>query len=169
MEKSSREGQINVLREQIHTEEANEEHYKSRKNVISQDLENYGKQLASYVKERRCPDTGKRRRRTVGSCQNTASGKDDRIYQLENEIEQAKSEIIQALNDKADLTARQQHYETMLEQVNLRRSEVSQKLLRFKSDESVQDEKILQEKAALDQVQEQLEKAQFSAEEAEEE
>ena len=36
------------------------------------------------------------------------------------------------------------------------------------SDESVQDEKILQEKAALDQVQEQLEKAQFSAEEAEE-
>ena len=50
-----------------------------------------------------------------------------------NEIEQAKSEIIQALNDKADLTARQQHYETMLEQVNLRRSEVSQKLLRFKS------------------------------------
>ena len=88
---------------------------------------------------------------------------------MENEIEQAKSEIIQALNDKADLTARQQHYETMLEQVNLRRSEVSQKLLRFKSDESVQDEKINQEKAALDQVQEQLETAQFSAEEAEEE
>ena len=43
------------LKEQIHTEEANEEHYKSRKNVISQDLENYGKQLASYVKERQMP------------------------------------------------------------------------------------------------------------------
>jgi len=169
MEKSSREGQINVLREQIHTEEANEEHYKSRKNVISQDLENYGKQLASYVKERedaqiQVKDAGERSEAAKTQLQE----KDDRIYQLENEIEQAKSEIIQALNDKADLTARQQHYETMLEQVNLRRSEVSQKLLRFKSDESVQDEKILQEKAALDQVQEQLEKAQFSAEEAEE-
>ena len=69
---------------------------------------------------------------------------------MENAIEQAKSDIIQALNEKADLTARQQRYETMLEQVNLRRSEVSQKLLRFKSDESVQDEKIHQEKAALD-------------------
>ena len=169
MEKSSREGQINVLREQIHTEEANEEHYKSRKNVISQDLENYGKQLASYVKERedaqiQVKDAGERSEAAKTQLQE----KDDRIYQLENEIEQAKSEIIQALNDKADLTARQQHYETMLEQVNLRRSEVSQKLLRFKSDESVQDEKILQEKATLDQVQEQLEKAQFSAEEAEE-
>ena len=169
MEKSSREGQINVLREQIHTEEANEEHYKSRKNVISQDLENYGKQLASYVKERedaqiQVKDAGER----LEAAKTQLQEKDDQIYQLENEIEQAKSEIIQALNDKADLTARQQHYETMLEQVNLRRSEVSQKLLRFKSDESVQDEKILQEKAALDQVQEQLEKAQFSAEEAEE-
>ena len=169
MEKSSREGQINVLREQIHTEEANEEHYKSRKNVISQDLENYGKQLASYVKERedaqiQVKDAGER----LEAAKTQLQEKDDRIYQLENEIEQAKSEIIQALNDKADLTARQQHYETMLEQVNLRRSEVSQKLLRFKSDESVQDEKILQEKATLDQVQEQLEKAQFSAEEAEE-
>lgn len=55
----------------------------------------------------------------------------------------------------------------MLEQVNLRRSEVSQKLLRFKSDESVQDEKINQEKASLDKIQEQLETAQFAAEEAE--
>ena len=140
MEKSSREGQINVLREQIHTEEANEEHYKSRKNVISQDLENYGKQLASYVKERedaqiQVKDAGER----LEAAKTQLQEKDDRIYQLENEIEQAKSEIIQALNDKADLTARQQHYETMLEQVNLRRSEVSQKLLRFKSDESVQD------------------------------
>ena len=137
--------------------------------MISQDLENYGKQLASYVKERedaqiQVKDAGER----LEAAKTQLQEKDDQIYQLENEIEQAKSEIIQALNDKADLTARQQYYETMLEQVNLRRSEVSQKLLRFKSDESVQDEKILQEKAALDQVQEQLEKAQFSAEEAEE-
>ena len=53
-----------------------------------------------------------------------------------------RQSIIQALNERASLTARQQRYETMLEQVNLRRSEVSQKLLRFKSDESVQDELI---------------------------
>lgn len=46
----------------------------------------------------------------------------------------------------------------MLEQVNLRRSEVSQKLLRFKSDESVQDELIGRERALLDQLNEELEK-----------
>ena len=36
----------------------------------------------------------------------------------------------------------------MLEQINLRRSEVTQKLLKFKSDESVQDELIAKEQAA---------------------
>ena len=45
----------------------------------------------------------------------------------------------------------------MLEQINLRRSEVTQKLLKFKSDESVQDELIAKEQAALDEVRQQLE------------
>ncbi len=57
-------------------------------------------------------------------------------------IEEAKSSIIAALNEKASLTARQQRYEAMLEQVKVRRSEVTQKLLKYKSDESVQDEQL---------------------------
>ena len=55
----------------------------------------------------------------------------------------------------------------MLEQINLRRSEVTQKLLKFKSDESVQDELIAKEQAALDEVRQQLEDGQFKAQEAE--
>ena len=45
-----------------------------------------------------------------------------------------------ALNQKAELAARRQRYETMLEQADVRRAEVTQKLLKFKSDESVQEE-----------------------------
>ena len=60
-----------------------------------------------------------------------------------------KSAIINALNERAGLTARSQRYETMMEQVDLRRSEVTQKLLKFKSDESVQEEQIRQEEDAL--------------------
>ncbi len=169
MAKSTSEGQINVLREQIHTEEANEEHYKSRKDAIAKDLAHYEEQLASYKNDRQkageqAKDAGNRLEAAKEQLQNA----DSTIQSLETAIEQAKSNIIQVLNEKAGLTARQQRYETMLEQVNLRRSEVSQKLLRFKSDESVQDEKINQEKASLDKIQEQLETAQFAAEEAEE-
>lgn len=168
MAKSTSEGQINVLREQIHTEEANEEHYKSRKEAIANDMAHYEEQLASYKKNRQnaeehAKDAGER----LETAKNQLQEADSTIQSLEAAIEQAKSDIIQALNEKAGLTAKQQRYETMLEQVNLRRSEVSQKLLRFKSDESVQDEKINQEKASLDKIQEQLETAQFAAEEAE--
>ena len=168
MAKSTSEGQINVLREQIHTEEANEEHYKSRKEAIANDMAHYEEQLASYKKNRQnaeeqAKDAGER----LETAKNQLQEADSTIQSLEAAIEQAKSDIIQALNEKAGLTAKQQRYETMLEQVNLRRSEVSQKLLRFKSDESVQDEQINQEKASLDKIQEQLETAQFAAEEAE--
>ena len=70
--------------------------------------------------------------------QEQLNSKDGLIRSLDESIEAAKGIIIQSLNEKAALTARQQRYETMLEQVNLRRSEVTQKLLKYKSDESVQ-------------------------------
>ncbi len=61
---------------------------------------------------------------------------------MDQKLEEAKSSIIAGLNEKASLTAKQQRYETMLEQVQVRRSEVAQKILKFKSDESVQDEQL---------------------------
>ena len=50
---------------QIHTEEANEEHYKSRKDAIAKDLAHYEEQLASYKNDRqntqeKANDTGNR-------------------------------------------------------------------------------------------------------------
>lgn len=52
---------------------------------------------------------------------------------LDQQVEEQKQTIIQTLNEKADLTAKKQRYETMLEQVLVRRSEVAQKLLKSKS------------------------------------
>ena len=46
----------------------------------------------------------------------------------------------------------------MLEQVDVRRSEVTQKLLRFKSDESVQEEELKKEEKRLEQIQEELDR-----------
>ena len=92
---------------------------------------------------------------------------EEEIRELEALIDASKAEIIRCLNEKAELAARQQRYEAMLEQVNLRRSEVSQKLLRFKSDESVQEERISQENERLSLVKKELEEKQFAAQEAE--
>ena len=166
--KGNLEGQINVLKEQIHTEEMNQEHLEHRREVITGELAAKNQQLASYKEELKAMGDQVRdalkRQEEAGA---DLAGQDEAIRQLEEAIEGAKGSIIQALNERASLTARQQRYETMLEQVNLRRSEVSQKLLRFKSDESVQDELIGRERALLGQLNEELEQKQFAAQETE--
>lgn len=166
--RGSLEGQINVLNEQIHTEEMNEEHLSSRRTVITGELEVKKGQLSSYEEEYSLMDAQVSDARER---QNMAQGQLDRqdelIRTLDDSIEAAKAAVIQSLNEKASLTARQQRYETMLEQVNLRRSEVTQKLLKYKSDESVQDELIHKEQTALDQVRELMENKQFLAQETE--
>ena len=95
--------------------------------------------------------------------------RDELIHRLEQEIESEKSAIINALNERAGLTARSQRYETMMEQVDLRRSEVTQKLLKFKSDESVQEEQIRQEEDALSAVERRIAESQEKSAQTEEE
>lgn len=94
--------------------------------------------------------------------------RDEQLMLLDQKLEEAKSSIIAGLNEKAALTARQQRYETMLEQVQVRRSEVAQKILKFKSDESVQDEQLqeaLKKLAKAQEEQEALASAQTECEE----
>ncbi len=81
---------------------------------------------------------------------------DESLMLLDQKIEEAKNSIIAGLNEKAALSAREQRYEAMLEQVQVRRSEVCQKLLKFKSDESVQEEQLEAERARLKKVEERL-------------
>lgn len=169
MEKGGLEGQINVLREQIHTEEANEEHLKNRRQAITKDLSVRKEQLSGYETQQ---EEGRQQvqeaRAREEEARESLEASDRAIASLEEQIEAAKGAIIQALNERASLTARQQRYETMLEQVNLRRSEVSQKLLKYKSDESVQDELIGNEEKALEQLREEADQCRFRVQEAEE-
>lgn len=92
---------------------------------------------------------------------------DESIRRLEEAVEEVKASITQVPNERASLTTRQQWYEAMLERVSLRRNEMPQKLLRFKGDESVQDKFIGRERALLDQLNEELERRQFAAQETE--
>ena len=89
----------------------------------------------------------------LSQAQGQVEEQDQAIRLLEQQIEDEKSQIIGALNEKAAINAKQQRYEAMMEQVHLRKSEVSQKLLKYKSDESLQEEQIQKEKSALGQVE----------------
>lgn len=64
------------------------------------------------------------------------------ISHLNREIEGDKSEIIRVLNQRASTKGKIQRYDTMMEQNQIRRAEVSQRLLRLRSEENEQEDSL---------------------------
>ena len=106
--KGNLEGRINVLKEQIHTEEINQEHLESRRQAICSDLETREGQLRDYGAQRgelevqgaQVADRNEEARKRLES-------RDVAIRLLEQQTQEEKSQIIGALNEKAGLNARQ--------------------------------------------------------------
>lgn len=166
--KGNLEGQINVLKEQINTENMNAEHIRNRMSVIQKQTEERNLQISRYEDEKtelsiQIQEVLQRQTEAEKILQQG----DQHIAELDDQIETGKGNIISSLNDKSSLTAKQQRYEAMLEQVNVRRSEVCQRLLRVKSDESVQEEQLKQEQIHLEKVNEQLDNLLRSKEQVE--
>ncbi len=151
--KGNLEGQINVLKEQINTERMNAEHIAHRMEAVEKEIGEKEGQIAGYEKDKAALSA---QTQAVVSRQTEAEvalmEKDTSISDTEGEIDALKQAIITTLNEKASVNAKEQRYEAMLEQVNLRRAEVSQKLLRSKSEESVQEEQIREEEKLLEAV-----------------
>lgn len=173
MEMGSLEGRINVLKEQINTEQMNAEHIAGRMRAIHSEIQMKMAQAAAYEEERSLiADQVKSAANELKDAEEVLNSEDEKIHLFEQQIEEGKSGIIDILNEKASLTAKQQRYETMLEQVNVRRSEVCQKLLKFKSDESEQDERLEALQKEADEIETKISESQeaqaFSENRAEE-
>ncbi len=163
------EGQINVLLEQIKNEQLNAEHFNHRIAGIDRETEEKSEQIRRYEADHAeiAAQVREGRKRQEES-EETLRQADEQIMLLDARIEDQKSGIISNLNERASLTARQQHYKTLLEQVQVRHSEVRQRLLRIKSDESAQEEQKKTAAAELAQIEQRLAKLAQSQEELEE-
>ncbi|MCD2492682.1 chromosome segregation protein SMC [Lacrimispora sp. NSJ-141] len=139
----SMEGRIKVLEEQIHTEEASEEHVKARMSAISRELSDKIEQKTGFTRQKgeinEILDALDDRQ---GLLREKIEEDEDRIHALEFEISTKKNDILGTLNDKASLGAKNQRFVTLLEQNQVRKSELSQRLLRVKSEEEAQKQVI---------------------------
>lgn len=166
--KGNLEGQINVLLEQINTEKMNADHINARIQSIREQIEEKKNQILKYETDNsEIADLAKGSVKHQEEAEQALREKEEYLMLLDEKIETAKGSIIMTLNEKASLTARQQRYETMLEQVQVRRSEVCQKLLKSKSDESVQEEQLKAEQASLEEINSRLSQLQLNQEEGE--
>ncbi len=141
--RSKLEGEINVLKEQIHSAEGNEEHLQNRIHSIQEQLDEKEKEKDGIVTEKRDIDGRleqlEQARTGARQLLETTQGK---IEELNNKIESGKNTIIDALNNRATIKSKMGRYDTMLEQINIRKAELNSRLLRAKSDEAEQTENI---------------------------
>lgn len=135
--KGKLEGQINVLNEQIHTAEMTDEHLQSRLDSIDREKDTRAQSKVSYEEEKKELDEKlseiEHRKKEAAERYNSLQ---QEIARCNDGIEKGKNEIIELLNNKASIKARQQRYDTMSEQVNIRKAQLTQRLLARKTEEA---------------------------------
>ncbi len=142
-------GQIDLMNEQIRTLTISSRQYEERKEQLASDIAAREKALSEGEKE--IADAEKEYR-DIQATEELEAGKladlDVQLFETEQAIEQAKQDVIDMLEDRASVKGRMQRYDTMLEQMEIRRSEISGRLLRLKEEEkAAQDTSSRQEEA----------------------
>lgn len=135
--KGKLEGQINVLREQIRAAQMTEENLRQRLEQLAAGRESKAEQKKNY-EEQKAQLTEQ-----LAEVDNRKAEASGRLQQIQKEIadcnqgiEDGKNEIIELLNSKASIKAQLQKFDTMAEQVNIRRAQLNQRLLKRKSEEA---------------------------------
>ena len=158
LDSGNKEGQINVLREQIRAVERNEELTKERIEAVSREIQDKEQERAAQQTEKE--GLSKRAEALLNSltaAQEELSEAAIRADSLEQAITDGKAELIEALNEKSGLSVKKQRYDTMLEQIQVRGSEVAGKLLQMKSEEEGWERRILEQEKKASALKAQIE------------
>nr|WP_297707303.1 chromosome segregation protein SMC [uncultured Butyrivibrio sp.] len=135
------EGQIGILNEKIKAASANDAHFKQRQSDEQAKIDEKKKELDKYLAEKALIDDEVAQL----SVSRDAARKEldaviTQISNINDEIEECKNTIIETLGTRATIKSRLSSLETMKEQVNIRKAELTGKLVRARSDESRQEE-----------------------------
>ena len=135
------EGQIGILNEKIKSATANDRHFKQRQSDEQAKIDEKTAERDKYLEEKSGVD---KEVEELSAKRNEARKELDsvitKISNVNEEIEACKNMIIETLGTRATIKSKISSLETMKEQVNIRKAELTGKLVRARSDESRQEE-----------------------------
>ena len=151
------EGEINVLKEQINSAKGSEVHLNNRRNALEEDIALKDKDKEAILAEKsetdaqvqEHMDTALQVRKQLEDIQN-------KIEELNNSIEAGKNTIIGELNQRATIKSKLGRFDSMMEQITIRKAELNSRLLRAKSDEAAREESLKQLEDVFASVTEEL-------------
>ncbi|MBQ9304739.1 chromosome segregation protein SMC [Butyrivibrio sp.] len=153
VKKEKLEGQIGILNEKIKSATSNDAHFKSRIKDEQAKIEEKNKEKETYLSEKESIDKDVEE---LSQKRDAARKELERVLtQISNineEVESCKSAIIETLNTRATIKSKLSSLNTMKEQVNIRKAELTGKLVRARSDESKQEETIKKLRDEFDRI-----------------
>jgi len=151
------EGEVAVLKEQINSARGNEAHLKNRKATVEAEIAVKNRDKEEILAQKTQIDLQVREltqnRDEVRRELEAAQGK---IEELNSRIEAGKNAIIGELNQRATIKSRLGRYDSMTEQINIRKAELNSRILRAKSDEEAREENIRQLERRFEEITEKL-------------
>ncbi|MCR5117267.1 MAG: chromosome segregation protein SMC [Lachnospiraceae bacterium] len=138
------EGEILVLREQINSIRVSESAHNDRLKSIERDIAKRQEDLSGVSEEKKANDEQmKSLNESKSEAVKLLNEERDKIKDLDEKIENGKNTIINELNRRATIKTQIGRYDTMKEQILIRRAELTSKLVEAKSNEEKQDEEIV--------------------------
>ena len=138
--KQQLENQIALLKEQIHSAHMNDEHYDQRAKTIESELLERDGQLGERRKEQEAI-----RKELEGKKASENQAREEliavqtRIATLSASIDKNKSDIMELLNNRASTRAKIQKYDTMLEQIQVRREQLDHRRSEAEAEAAAQE------------------------------
>ena len=119
------EGEINVLKEQIKSAKANEEHFLTRQKNIKADIALKETDKQGILEEKKQFDDQLLELEKVRQeAKDRLLSLQSKIEELNENIESGKNTIINALNERATIKSKIGRFDTMLEQISIRKAEL---------------------------------------------
>ncbi|MCM1191167.1 MAG: chromosome segregation protein SMC [Butyrivibrio sp.] len=151
------EGEMNVLKEQINSAMGSEAHLTNRRTALEEEISLKERDKEGILAEKN--DTDSQVQEITETAEAEKAKLDEiqgKIAELNNAIEAGKNTIIGELNQRATIKSRMGRFDTMMEQVNIRKAELNSRLLRAKSDEAAREESLKKLEAEFEAVTEAL-------------
>ena len=150
--KQQLEGQIEVLKEQINTARMNDEHIEQRSKTIYNEMSEREKNLSAMGKDKfQIQEKLSEQEEQEKAAQQQLLKIQTKSAELTEAIDENQNQIMEILNNRT-AEGKKQRYDSMLEQIQVRRSEMHQKLIAVESEASEQDELIAKFEAELQEI-----------------
>lgn len=157
MTRGKLEGEINVLKEQINSARGSESHLTSREQAVQSEINLKKTDKETILTGKQVIDT-----QVAGAARIREEAREQlllvqsRIEELNTRMEEGKNTIIDALNSRATIKSKIGRYDTMLEQISIRKAELTSRLLQVKSEEAEQENVIAGLQKEFEQIRERI-------------